>query len=132
MASAVEARAPFLDKDLVEAVYSMPLTHKLWDGITKRVLRDAIGPDMPEKVKNRFGKMGFMTPEFQWFYEDPELMTALLEKACDALPGYVNKSAVLQWCEAHRLAAPQNTEAEWILSRLMRIGRWMEVFQVTL
>ncbi|MEA4927592.1 MAG: asparagine synthase (glutamine-hydrolyzing) [Candidatus Limiplasma sp.] len=132
MAYAVETRAPFLDKDLVEAVYTMPLPYKLWDGVTKRVLRDAIGPDMPDKVRNRYGKMGFMSPEFQWFYEDPEQMTTLLEKACDALPGYVNKPAVLQWCADHRHASARNTEEEWILSRLIRIGRWMEVFQVAL
>ena len=131
MAYAVEARAPFLDKDLVEAVFAMPLRFKLWDGVTKRVMRDAIGPDLPEKVKNRFGKMGFMSPEFQWFYEDPALVTTLLDQACDALPGHVNKQAVLQWCENHKDASPMYSDEEWLLSRLLRIGRWMQVFQVT-
>lgn len=71
-----------------------------------------------------------MSPEFQWFYEDPEQVTQLLAEACDLLPDYVNKDAVLRWCDEHRHAPPQAGGAEWLLSRLLKIGRWMRVFQV--
>ena len=130
MAFSVETRAPFLDKDLVEAMFRMPLNHKLWDGITKRVMRDAVREDMPEKVTNRYGKMGFMSPEFQWFYEDPERVTQHLADACDALADYVDKEAVMEWCRTHAHSAPKMGNDEWLLARLLRVGRWMKVFDV--
>lgn len=130
MASSVETRAPFLDKDLVEAMFSMPLSHKLWDGITKRVMRDAVRQDMPEKVTNRYGKMGFMTPEFQWFYENPALVTECLSEACDALSEYVDKEAVLTWCHTHANQKAKFGYDECLLARLLQISRWMKVFDV--
>ena len=132
MAYSVETRAPFLDVELLETAFQMPLPYKLWDGVTKRVLRDAAGDDLPEKVRSRYGKMGFMSPEFQWFYAAPDLVTELLEQACDALPGYVDKAAVSAWCAEHRNASPTAGEAEWLLSRLLKIGRWMHVFSAEL
>ncbi|MBR2923697.1 MAG: asparagine synthase (glutamine-hydrolyzing) [Clostridia bacterium] len=130
MAFSVETRAPFLDKDLVEAMFQMPLTHKLWDGVTKRVMRDAVREDMPEKITNRYGKMGFMSPEFQWFYENPELVTQCLADACDALSDYVDKEAVLEWCRTHANAPAKMGNDEWLLARLLRVGRWMKIFDV--
>ncbi len=132
MACSIETRAPFLDIELIEASMNMPLSHKLWDGITKRVLRDAESDVLPESIKNRYGKMGFMSPEFQWFYEDPEGVTELLADACDALGSYVDKTAVLAWCAEHKASAAKAGEEEYLLSRLLKIGRWMKVFQAEL
>jgi asparagine synthase (glutamine-hydrolysing) len=66
MAHAIESRIPFLDYRLVEYVYSLPVTFKINHGLTKVVLRRAFEGIMPDKVRQRTGKMGFVTPESIW------------------------------------------------------------------
>jgi asparagine synthase (glutamine-hydrolysing) len=66
MAFSVEARVPFLDHRLVEWLMSLPPEFKLRRGVTKVVLRDAMAGILPEEVRVRTDKMGFVTPEDQW------------------------------------------------------------------
>lgn len=132
MMHSVETRAPFLDRELVQELFDMPLSHKLWNGVTKRVMRDAMRGVLPDKVNERYGKMGFMSAEFQWFYEAPEICTGLIEKLCDAMPGYINKEAVLHWCENHKDGKPCGSNEEYILARMIVAARWTELFQVSI
>jgi asparagine synthase (glutamine-hydrolysing) len=67
MAFSIEARLPFLDFRLVEYIFSLPTDQKIKDGITKIVLREAMKGTLPEPVRNRYDKMGFITPENIWF-----------------------------------------------------------------
>jgi asparagine synthase (glutamine-hydrolysing) len=66
MAHSVESRVPFLDYRLVEYVFSLPADQKIRDGRTKAVLRHALKDVLPETVRLRRDKMGFVTPERQW------------------------------------------------------------------
>lgn len=67
MAFSIEARVPFLDYRLIEFVFALPNSQKLRDGMTKVVLRNAMKSILPEKVRQRADKMGFVTPEAIWF-----------------------------------------------------------------
>lgn len=67
MAHSIEARVPFLDYRLVEFVFSLPMEQLIKDGMTKRILRDAMRGLLPEKVRSRTDKMGYVTPEDIWF-----------------------------------------------------------------
>ena len=69
MAQSVEGRAPFLDYRLVEFILGLPDNYKLRDGITKVVLRRGMTGVLPEKIRNRTDKMGFVTPEEVWVRE---------------------------------------------------------------
>ena len=132
MAFSVETRAPFLDVALLERCYGMPLTYLIHNGVSKRVMRDALRPIMPEKVTGRHGKMGFVSPEFQWFHQDPDAVTAELRRACEKLPGIVDADGVLAWCAQHRDAQPQMDVAEQLISRIFLTSRWMDVFAASL
>ena len=66
MANALEARAPFLDRELVEYVAALPDGYKLAGNRTKAVLRDAFRDLVPAEVAQR-GKMGFGVPLAAWF-----------------------------------------------------------------
>ena len=61
-AHSVETRLPFLDYRLVEIVSSMPLNQKLRNGWTKYILRKAMRKILPEKIRLRKDKVGFVTP----------------------------------------------------------------------
>ncbi len=66
MAFSIESRVPFLDVRFVEYTASLSLSQKIHRGITKRVLRQAIKGLIPESVRCRMDKMGFVTPEEVW------------------------------------------------------------------
>jgi asparagine synthase (glutamine-hydrolysing) len=67
MAVSLEARAPFLDRDLMEYAATLPDGWKLSpSGRTKAILRDAFTDLVPERIRRR-GKMGFGVPLDAWF-----------------------------------------------------------------
>ncbi|NYT20997.1 MAG: asparagine synthetase B, partial [Methanomicrobiales archaeon] len=66
MAFSIEARVPFLDYLLVEYTASLPLSQKIRAGITKYVLRSAVRGLVPDTIRCRKDKMGFITPEEVW------------------------------------------------------------------
>ncbi|MBI3084050.1 MAG: asparagine synthetase B, partial [Candidatus Omnitrophica bacterium] len=53
MAHALEARSPFLDRELLEYVFSLPDAMKLRWGRTKVVLREAFAEVLPQPVLRR-------------------------------------------------------------------------------
>lgn len=70
MAFSIESRVPFLDYRFVECVAAMPLDQKIRHGITKVSLRRVIKGIVPESIRCRMDKMGFVTPEEVWMRED--------------------------------------------------------------
>lgn len=69
MAAGVEIRMPFMDHRLVSFCFSLPWQSKIprSSTYTKALIRDAIGPWMPRKVRERRSKIGFSTPVAEWF-----------------------------------------------------------------
>jgi asparagine synthase (glutamine-hydrolysing) len=70
MAFSIESRVPFLDYRFVEYAASLPLNQKIRSGVTKIALRTAIKGIVPETIRCRMDKMGFVTPEEVWMRED--------------------------------------------------------------
>ncbi|QQG49794.1 MAG: asparagine synthase (glutamine-hydrolyzing) [Candidatus Berkelbacteria bacterium] len=70
MAFSIESRVPFLDYRLVEYAFSLPDHYKIERGTTKAILRKAIKGAVPEAIRTRQDKMGFVTPESVWFREE--------------------------------------------------------------
>ena len=77
MAFSLESRVPYLDVRLVEYIASLPLSQKIRGGVTKIALRSAIRGRIPESVRCRGDKMGFVTPEECWMKD--ELRPFMLE-----------------------------------------------------
>ena len=70
MASSVEVRVPFLDRELVEWVaWNVPPVLKLQNGVTKHILREAMRPLIPAEVL-RQKKAGFGVPTDHWIAHD--------------------------------------------------------------
>jgi asparagine synthase (glutamine-hydrolysing) len=63
----IEARVPFLDYRLVERMLSTTGEHVIKNGTTKAILREAMKEIVPEKIRVRSDKVGFDTPQDQWF-----------------------------------------------------------------
>jgi len=64
----LETRFPFLDHYLVENTLASGIT--INKGQTKYLLREAMAGILPEKVRNRVDKIGYQTPEMDWFNDN--------------------------------------------------------------
>lgn len=63
----IEARVPYLDYRLVENMLAMPGNLIIEKGFTKHILREALKGVLPESIRLRTDKIGFSTPEDDWF-----------------------------------------------------------------
>lgn len=70
MAHSIEARLPFLDYRLVSFVFSQPITQLIQQGWSKWILRQAMENTLPETVRWRSDKMGFVTPQELWMINE--------------------------------------------------------------
>ncbi len=127
MAHSIESRVPFLDYRLVEFVLGLPEEFKISHGITKRVLRDAMRGVLPETIRNRMDKLGFVTPEEVWLKErSPDQFRKALKEAVDSSRGVLNEDANLLLEKMISGDAPFN----FLIWRLISFGTWMRVFSV--
>lgn len=69
MAFSVESRTPFLDYRLVEYTLSIEPEFIIKNGVTKSILRESLKGVLPEEIRNRQDKVGFATPQDEWFRE---------------------------------------------------------------
>ena len=69
MAFSIESRVPYLDLPVVEYIAALPLSQKIKNGVTKVALRAATKGLIPESIRCRMDKMGFVTPEEVWMKE---------------------------------------------------------------
>ncbi len=65
----LEARVPFLDHRLVERTLALNRKNVINKGMTKSILREAVKGIVPEKIRLRKDKIGFGTPQDEWFRE---------------------------------------------------------------
>jgi asparagine synthase (glutamine-hydrolysing) len=66
MLASLEARVPYLDRDVVEMVSAWPGSVKLGLRSTKRVIRKLVARRFPDSIAKR-NKQGFTVPVGQWF-----------------------------------------------------------------
>lgn len=127
MAHSIESRVPFLDYRLVEFVLGLPEEFKISNGITKRVLREGMQGILPETIRNRMDKLGFVTPEEVWLREhSPDQFRRALREAVDFSRGVLNENANLLLEKMISGDAPFN----FLIWRLISFGAWMRVFSV--
>ncbi|MGL5861291.1 MAG: asparagine synthase-related protein, partial [Phycicoccus sp.] len=67
MRFSLEGRVPFLDKEVLKFVFSLSDEAIIKDGWNKRVLRDATRTLLPDSINRRRNKIGFTTPQVEWF-----------------------------------------------------------------
>jgi asparagine synthase (glutamine-hydrolysing) len=58
---------PFFDHRLIEFMFRVPGAMKIRDGVTKRLLRDAMTGILPEETRTRIKKTGWNAPAHVWF-----------------------------------------------------------------
>lgn len=128
MAFSIESRLPFLDYRLVETLFSMPLSHKIRYGLTKRVMREAMRGVMPDLITDRQSKLGFTTPEEDWMRKNPELFRTMLESAVLRLSPLVQAERTLAWYD--ELVRTDRFRECHVIWRIISAARWADIFHV--
>lgn len=128
MAHSVEARVPFLDYRLVEFAISLEDRVKVRNGMTKAVLRQAMQGILPEIVRTRVDKLGFVTPEEIWLREQaPEKFRRAMRQAIEQSNGVLNDKAMNLLEDVIQGRKPFS----FLPWRLITFGAWMDRFGVT-
>jgi asparagine synthase (glutamine-hydrolysing) len=66
MAFSIEQRVPFLDKEIISYLFSLPSSAKVRKGVSKWIFREALKGILPESVRTRLSKLSFSAPEAKW------------------------------------------------------------------
>ena len=101
MAVSLETRAPFLDRDVVEFAWSLPMSMKLRDGRGKWILRQLLDRHVPRELVER-PKMGFGIPLDDWL-RGPlhDWAEALLDESRLRREGYLRPEPIRQAWKRH-------------------------------
>jgi asparagine synthase (glutamine-hydrolysing) len=127
MAHSVEARVPFLDHRLVEFNYNLPDDFLERDGITKRVMREAMNELLPQEIKNRKDKMGFTTPEEIWVkQENPAFFRHKISEAIFVTDGIIKPEALVYFDKMIYGKIP----FDYTYWRLILFSEWIQKFQI--
>jgi asparagine synthase (glutamine-hydrolysing) len=129
MASSVEVRVPFLDRELAEfAAWNIPPHLKLKGFVrptTKHILRQAMRDDLPAEVL-RQPKAGFAAPVDYWLAHDlREMVDDLLSDANVRKRGLFRPEAVTRFVEEHRSGSEDWSMQIW---QFLTLEHWMRIF----
>lgn len=130
MAHSVEARVPFLDHQLVEFTTQLPVDYLDGAGESKKILKHALSDVLPEAIRHRKDKKGFITPEEVWFKKDfTDQFTEMFKKNNTYTQSIIREKEALQYFDA---VAKGKIAFDYTYWRLISLGMWMEVFNVQL
>jgi asparagine synthase (glutamine-hydrolysing) len=123
MSVSLETRAPFLDRDLIEFAWSLPMHMKIRDGQGKWLLRRLLDRYVPRTLMER-PKMGFGIPLDAWL-RGPlrEWAESLLAEERLKDEGYLNAAAIRKIWQAHLSGRSSYGYRLW---SLLMFQAWLE------
>jgi asparagine synthase (glutamine-hydrolysing) len=129
MASSVEVRVPFLDRELAEfAAWNIPPNLKLKGFLrptTKHILRRAMRDLLPAEVL-RQPKAGFAAPVDYWLAHDlKEMVDDLLSETNIGKRGLFRPESVRRFVHEHRSGAEDWSMQIW---QFLTLENWMRIF----
>ncbi len=129
MSNSIEARVPFLDYRLVEFTYNLPDDYLDYKGETKRVMREGLKDILPNPIKNRKDKNGYLTPEERWVKkDDPALFRKKIEEAIEISKGIIKKDAL----EYFDKIVASEIPFDYTYWRLILFSIWLLKFSIIL
>jgi len=127
MAHSREVRLPFCDHRLAEFVFRLPPHLFMGEVQTKRLLRESMRGILPEGVRTRWNKQGFLPPQDLWF-TSPEFLQRV-EDAITAACSRVDSPWLSNWWASalDRVLAGQPSLG-WVLWQPFIIEQWRQDF----
>ncbi len=126
MRFSIESRVPFLTREMVEFLLSLPEEHLIAaDGTTKSVFRQAMRGMVPDAVLDRRDKIGFATPEKGWLKSITPWVEETLADAGE-MPVFHAEAIRITWGEVMAGRRP----FDWQVWRWLNFIRWAKQFKV--
>ncbi|MBI3088576.1 MAG: hypothetical protein HYY91_06830 [Candidatus Omnitrophica bacterium] len=126
----LEMAFPFLDRDLLSFLMSIPGEMQTHAGVPKALLREAMGGILPEPIARRRWKADFTHLVNEGMARDyPRLIRCFDSHPRVAECGYVNEHALRTHLDRLRAGLSDSTcVSAWALSDLLGLELWLEVF----
>ncbi len=127
MSNSVEARVPFLDHRLVEFTTQLPADYLDGMGNSKKIMKFGLKDILPEKIRNRKDKIGFITAEERWVKEShTDKFRKMLEISIKNSKGLIKPEAIHYFDKLCKGEIP----FDYTYWRLIAFGIWMKKFEV--
>lgn len=121
-----EVRLPFCDHRIAEFALSLDPRLLMGDAQTKRLLREAMRGILPEPVRTRWNKQGFLPPQDLWFGQGlAEAAEEVIEDPAFAAAGHWN---VGWWRALLRRFRAGEGHLAWMLWRPLMLESWRRHF----
>lgn len=124
MANSIEARTPFIDKEVFKVASTMPLKCKLSKDNTKIALREASKKDIPNEAYKK-KKLGFPVPIREWIREDVVYSEIKQTIEQDFVSEFFNQKYVIKLLEQHRNHKKDNYKKIWAIYCFIK---WYEIY----
>jgi asparagine synthase (glutamine-hydrolysing) len=126
MRFSLEGRVPFLDKEVTQYLFGLSNEAIIRGSWNKRILRDATKGLLPEIVRARRNKIGFTTPEQEWFKRLKTRFYGIFLSESFANRPYFNQQEVLTAFEGH--IKGRNTTDTMVFWRMLNVELWLREF----
>jgi asparagine synthase (glutamine-hydrolysing) len=123
----LEARVPFLDYRLVEKTLATQGDLIIKNGMTKHILRESMKGILPEKIRMRRDKVGFGTPQDEWFKKPAwrNMVSEILNSRSFSGRGIINPSEATR---THRAHISGKTNASKEIWKWIHLELWYREF----
>ncbi|KPJ61628.1 MAG: hypothetical protein AMJ46_00585 [Latescibacteria bacterium DG_63] len=125
MAASIESRVPILDHRIVELAASMPYKHKMRNGLTKYLFRQAARDRVPEAILARRDKMGFPTPIDIWFSRRGTSLLRFFDSKEVDEKGLLDRKRAVQVVNEHIRGERDHSSLIW---RMLNVELWHSLF----
>lgn len=121
---------PFFDHRLIEFMFRVPGRMKIRDGVTKRLLREAMKGVLPEETRTRIKKTGWNAPAHMWFSgRGLDQLLDLVHSRVFRERGVYEVNVVEQLIEEHRSIVQSGAAREnhmMFLWQLLNLELWFQ------
>ncbi len=123
----LEARVPFLDHNLAERTLASEGMERISKGMTKVILREGTKGLVPEKIRMRMDKVGFGTPQDEWFRTPffTSLISEVLGSKSIIAGKYVDRNKAVRMAEDHISGRANNAKEIW---KMINLELWLREF----
>ncbi|MBI4008748.1 asparagine synthetase B, partial [Candidatus Roizmanbacteria bacterium] len=125
MSFSIEGRVPFLDSNLLRYLFSLPDEAIVKNGWNKFILRQTMKDLLPELIVKRRNKIGFTTPEYEWFLRMKNKIYSIFLSESFAKRKYFNQQEVLK---AFQLFIEGKTDDTMLFWRFLNTELWLRIF----
>lgn len=125
MRFSVEGRVPFLDFHLLELIFGLSDEAIIKNGWNKYILRQATIDLLPKIINKRRNKIGFTTPEHEWFKKENSKILDFFTGERFEAKKYLNQAEVVMAFKDFIAGKTADTMIFW---RILNLEMWLREF----